>query len=685
MKRKIIISVIFLNYIAIFITCSFALDYSGINHLGPNDMGILDIEISGRTYTNILGKDGDFEESGKGQFDGWQPVYSHLKNVYASGDNHVLEVTPNGKHDRYFYTSYSKSSHSKMKSNTYYVILGDVTVKNNTNLNKVGIYPNGSNTFYDSTYSEWKYANISQVDQVQTVGSKFKTRDNVSYSYFIALGKFSDPQGDRTSASFQMDNVCVVELTDEEFNNYSVDQLIEKYKYVENSKSTMPFRITSCGKNLLNPNYIEIGGISSQDGVNIGDDKKYRLTSPVRVKTGHTYSVSTERNKLHELYKYKDGTYIGRESMTNPFKFTPNNTYNEVKITFGDSSISAEAHKVQIEKGEYSTTYEPYVASVSHISFPETMKGLNSINDNIADEVIISGTKQEVIQKTFHDIIDGSLEWNDTVSAPSNYPVPSFYTRIDDFISSNNLSTRSSFNFMVSAENIEVEPLSHVSKLSKDVAVTAHHEIDKLFVVLSKSYLDSQNSLTNSIDSVKQFLNTNPIVFIHELNTYMKYNLSSGPLVAYRNGTVFIEPVIKDVLSYNGELSISNPELPIENIQSIYKISPTGRILIESNEYSIGSDGTIVQISSAKQGEIYELIYHYSRELTTMPKVEVQVESSESSKIDYFIQNTTKNSSELDDLKSLINVLINMLNENETGNISIQYDENGNLTNITTQ
>ena len=172
----------------------------------------VDVDIGGELIVNFLGKDGDCEDISKWTFNSSTLVLDSNNNVV--GDN-CIKITINGSLGwGNMHTYITDQGNYKIDKTKYYLTSAYLKNGNGTNvrLNTAG----GSDTVTDTNMTR--------------VGVKTQPNDFTSDNYMIFDVTGSDGQYG------YVDGIMINEITQDEYNNLTVDQLLAKYPYTNSAK-----------------------------------------------------------------------------------------------------------------------------------------------------------------------------------------------------------------------------------------------------------------------------------------------------------------------------------------------------------------------------------------------------------------------------------------------------------------
>lgn len=225
-----------------------------------------------------------------------------------------------------------------------------------------------------------------------------------------------------------IDAIMVNEITEYEYNNLTVDELMQKYPHISGTKSVSNTRIKSVGKNLC-PfiyDFTETYGGKFDVINNIGFQhdfvsRNYVMGVKKQIKSG-TYTISCNHNlqngKQIAFTFRKEGVLDTIDQISTYFNVGDTNktvTVGEGYNFFCIGRVGAPTapsnvivSNIQLEEGSTATTYEPYKELISYITLSEGVDELHSLPNGVKDEVtpdgeLIKRIKEHVLQES--DII----------------------------------------------------------------------------------------------------------------------------------------------------------------------------------------------------------------------------------------------------------------------------------------
>ena len=117
----------------------------------------------------------------------------------------------------------------------------------------------------------------------------------------------------------------------------------------------------------------------------------------------------------------------------------------------------------------------------------------------------------------------------------------------------------------------------------------------------------------------KAYLNQYPITLIYQLATPIEIPIqTSGSVVSYPSGTVYIEPFVADAGIYANKMEVLYSDLPIKALEKLSKVDfDTGlETELDVSETVIAGDKLSFTHPDLEAGDIVFFVYEYDREST---------------------------------------------------------------------
>ncbi|WIF94313.1 hypothetical protein [Caminicella sporogenes] len=273
--------------------------------------GQVSVTVKGRTYTNLLGDDGDCEDTTPWDYNVGAIATVSLDSANKIYGSNSLKVVFNGS------STFVGRSISLLNGKYYlmssYIRSSDGTI-------------NGATTIRKSDGSYIKNTGITNTTFTRD-GYKFVADGTEEY-----IGIFAS-SGDGVNY-INLDGVMLVEITEDEYNNLTVDELFEKYPYVNGTKSTAPIRLKVVGKNLVRNG-------NGEEGIKYWKDKTATLTldngyfKVTSDSSGYKYVVS-DIIKVKKNTTYKLSVKAKSDGVANCYVRVMN---KELTVNLGASSI----------------------------------------------------------------------------------------------------------------------------------------------------------------------------------------------------------------------------------------------------------------------------------------------------------------------------------------------------------
>lgn len=578
--------------------------------------GQVSVELSGRTYTNLLGSNGDCENLNYFNYAWYASVTNTSDSVFG---NNAIKVRATSDVEEHYQ---GKENYIPTEEGKYYFVSGYCKV--NSGLGEIRVINGASSTVRFTNVGIWERKGY-KIRPNGNIGIRLQVLDDSGNRIFAGNGE---------NAIF--DGVMLVEITLDEFNNLTVDELLEKYPYINDIKSTVSTRLKVVGKNLVrNGNGEEglnywydslnatgtwdtnekafkvvsaVNGDVVSDFLKISPSKQYTISAKVKSdgvngsfvavqwydKAGNFIS-STEGNRVTST------TYATSTELATP----PKNAVIAKISLFNTNAHTAYFKEVQLEQGDTATSYEPYKESIRYYTLPDGVDGLHSLPNDTKDEVTDSGkliqrTKKYVLQAS--DIVTVLNSGTDTTIAITN--------EITDMITQTN-SIDGSTRIEGWIEGINTDNSDSTNANRVYYTYSTDKKI-RFILPYGTTLTDAQNILagTTLIYQLRQ-----------DQDSVKTYELNTTPLTAFENGTIIIEPVIKfEMKPTAGVITIPQTDYPINFVESVKEINidESGSRTYIDVDYT--HDDTTITITNADDTKLYQVVYHYPQELTTIPE-----------------------------------------------------------------
>ncbi|MFZ5986011.1 MAG: S8 family peptidase [Bacillota bacterium] len=413
--------------------------------------------------------------------------------------------------------------------------------------------------------------------------------------------------------------------------------VVEKRPVVEDNffsgaKHNRPIRIKSIGKNIFN------GKLKSGEFVEGFPDRC--ITADYLPVIPGTYCLQ----KLATPNQWSAiAVYDINRNFISYISNTPNSVYTfgvpengrYIKVKFDDPMDVIEKASVQITKALVESAYESYRESDAYIpvdllSLPNGQK--NEINLSTAEYKKAVGKH----------ILDGNIEWSSFGSDSK-----AVWAYLTNWRNTNNSVAFGSAN--------------------PSAAVCFNDQLGCLRISDSFTYANSENTFRlylpkantgiTDLTSFKQYLNNHPVTLIYQLENPEVYKLDVEPVTCYENGTIVIDYAVKNVGVYNNGLAVKNKELPIESIESIYKIINGARLRVDKDKITLAPNGLSFTIVGAQWGEMYEYVYSYDPGQSIVPTIKYSVPTNLDAQMNDNTEAIRQHSQEISNLKAEIQIL----------------------------
>lgn len=631
--------------------------------------GQVSVGLNGRTYTNLLGNDGDFkvDSNADGLADGWvgtaSGTYSITNNIQSfiatATGGYIKRFTTNGYsgNDKIYLVAEVKAD----SSSVYLQLYDGVTV--------TPVYHSGSGNFE-------KLSLIKTLDSNPTECSP--------YIKDIRASGWTE---------IQVKKVMMINLT-QLFgvgNEPTLAECDEMFSYVNGTKSVDNVRIKPVGKNLVRNGNGEEGvqywtaGINSfSTGFNNGtitfdgtyfvitdsasQGNAFYQTIPVKRNTDY-YLSFTGINAAIYVYGVDTKSLITTLSASGTFN-TGENDKIDIAIYSSSAYTEVKCKEIQLEEGTTATTYEPYKESIRYITLPQGVDGLHSLPDGTEDKITDDG---KLIKRINKIALDGSLNWS-IVTDNTGYKKLRAVTSLS-FTSNAKCIKYTSKDLSVNPGSESADVLYIGTGNQFDITVSdvdsgwgesytpSSDDIKRYFN--GWQYVDgiTWNSVTGNGETADATTSLNsspsdyiPYTLIYQLAVEETYDLNLTPLTAFANGTVYFEKAIPEVSFYdsvNG-CQVSDTKYPISSIDFIHKINieDGSYVALDVSQAVIAGDGLSFTHPDLADGDLVDWDYFYAEELATYPEVTYTVPTNLKSQVNSntdAINQLSKNVQNLDD------------------------------------
>jgi hypothetical protein len=518
------------------------------------------LTVKGRTYTNLLGSDGDCESTS-----GWLNFFtSHVldsSNKVFNSYGFKVSLTQSGT-----YALYKPKSGVSLDPSKYYMF--SIYLKNGNLSNGMRVYTEVSNQHTDFVTG----TTFKRVALILTPSSVASTTN-----FDIQLNGNSGEYG-------YVDGVMLNEITADEKNTLTVDQIMERYPYINGTASTGPMEIKSVGKNLFDKSKIKTGIYGIADGLYHSEYTSYYCSQGfIRVKPGANLSTNCSV-VVYDINKNVLPQWVSGALPSNCYYIT---VY----------CLKTAIDSVQIEYGSTATIYEPYKESTSY-----TDAELNSLPNGVCDTVdLVSGlytqnTKKYILQSA--DII--TMQTGTNVDyAIANKPI--------DYIG---YGTYYGNNTKLEGKN----ELFGLPDATSSIGYYATNlATNNIYVAYAKG--------TTLTQAQTDLAGKNLIYQLAEPDEPKQ--LKPQPLLAHSGGSIIISHrVIFAAKPASGVITVpvDKQKWPIKSIVSVKKY--VGGIASEDATVSAFTT-TTVTLTGADNTAEYQVIYDYPPELSTLPTINI--------------------------------------------------------------
>ena len=513
--------------------------------------GQVSVSLFGNTRTNLLGDAGDFET-----LTGWTELIS------TAGGTSTLSTTQklfSGNSIRFNNTGGSLLRHrdiSGLDATKYYEVTVYVFIESYTSGGfRLMLSDSGGFTNLVSANP-----NYTVLNQWQRIKLKFTGKNAI---------RISVENGVTTTGIAYFDGGMLREVTLAEFND--ANNLTPGY--INATKSTFPEggRIKSVGKNLFDGKW-ESGTLSTVSGIESVNASLIRFVNFIRINPSTQYEISNNAvgfaGGLTRYYMFYDSNknFISYLDTFSQFT-TPSNAYY-VRVTVSAGISEDNKTKTQIALGSTSTAYEvfknggeAYIPALDLKSVPNAKDEIREVSGRVehvkrvSDDVIINGNSIEII---------GS---GDNVQ------------RVRTIV----------YDPYVGGLNSQIDGRTRVpgwNETANLLAPATTADIGKYYSGSDKriDFYFALGTFAN-LNAAKAWFNANPQLLTYQLLEFVTTPLTNlGQLTAHPNGTIFIEPIVKQSNTHGEGIYLNQP---IRWLESVSRIDGSTETLINPSNVTI--------------------------------------------------------------------------------------------------
>jgi hypothetical protein len=376
-----------------------------------------------------------------------------------------------------------------------------------------------------------------------------------------------------------------------------------------NTKSTVgAMRIKSVGKNLFDGKW-ELGAFHGTTGALFPATDRIRVKNFIKVKPNTAYSltisgtggnavVGYDINK-NNVYPIKGSSllYIYSTSQTYIGFITGENVhYLKFMTLTTDFNTTA-----QLEEGVVLTAYEPYTESTQYLP---NVGELRSLPNGTKDEIRVSDGK--LIKKIKEYVLQASdITQIYTNASQVNYV---WIKKPLDFIYYDSTSSNGEQAFNVEGYKNYVYG-SGYDNIENIGCIGSSGHNNYFYLITSKEMATLEQARAELVGKALNYQLATPIEIPIQ---------TSGSLVSYPSGTVYIEPFVADAGIYTDKMSVLHQDLPIKVLEKLLKIDfMTGlETELDVSDAIIAEDKLSFTHPDLVDGDIVFFTYEYDREST---------------------------------------------------------------------
>jgi hypothetical protein len=393
-----------------------------------------------------------------------------------------------------------------------------------------------------------------------------------------------------------LDGLMITEIPQSDYDNLTTDQLLDKYPYVNDIKHVEANRVKVVGKNLFDGEYkigfldtdgsiISTGNVASIKYIPVKKGVSYTIKNHDFTVNQHVRRVAFyDRGKSTGVLIYDTPNGGGTRTVT-----APENGYIRFSVT-NNTDIFTKCSVVEGSVGL--SEHEPYTETTRY--FDKSLKSLpNGTKDTIDNNGLYTkrlSDLQDITGTTYASIDTATYTDVDVVKTTAFSAMRATTTGVNGFAR------------VLNKDGVE---LSEVAQADIDLTASVgkyyvHTDKTIWFIVADGTYAD--------VDGARTGLGTSKVMF--ELATPTTEQLPLQPLQSQASGTIYNEPVTRELLTYDTGLTLTNDlRLADKNfIESLYKVDGETKTPIALADVTVAS-ATSLTISGANDDEQYEIVY----------------------------------------------------------------------------
>jgi hypothetical protein len=426
-------------------------------------------------------------------------------------------------------------------------------------------------------------------------------------------------------------HIMLVNLTLLNETETDINKLLAKYPYVNGTKSTISAsRLKSVGKNF---NKCELSTLYKKEfktSNNTSNDFRVYLLNSINTSDIHSYTtfISGQFSRpitVSQSKKYYIRLGINGSAQDNKITFTDIPIFLEsgtYTISFTGLTISVNNvnfTSMQLEKGTVATPYEPYTESTQYFTAKDSVGKiieLRSLPNGTKDEVRVSEGK--LIKR----VSDEVKLWEVLDTVLSGGESENFYA-----LSGSNILTNL---FYESSTNIQFARVNNYPGKGTSSYPEVQETDNYIWRITSTGTInikipkaDIEGDFT--VAKGQQWLQQKQVTLTYQLATPIEIPIqTSGSLVSYPSGTVYIEPFVADAGIYTDKMEVLYSDLPIKVLEKLSKIDFTTGLETELDV----SDAVIAENKLSfthpdlTSGDIVFFVYEHGAE-GTLPETEI--------------------------------------------------------------
>jgi hypothetical protein len=490
-------------------------------------------------------------------------------------------------------------------------------------------------------------------DRIRLDGENVETAEivNPTLNTLYKIIKVEDMTADRgatirsrygSNAGSDTSEMLVYEMFALDITNYpnlynlTASQIDELYDYyVEKGiKHVEANRLKVVGKNLFDGK-LEAGSLSA--GVPDSTTDRIRSANYIKIEPNKQYTISNDKGAISPNFFWYDMSKSYISVSTTATATSPANAfYCKFKYNISGSDLTT---KVQIEQSSTATTYEPYTETTRYFD-----KSLKSLPNGTKDTIDNNGSYTKRVSNEY-TLVEADITTLETRPNAQRVKIvlPNFKASTSANVISNNVI------------------LSNFVEISNILAETGDYNGFGYYTGTSSDiYLYYSIGTYANLAAAKTALAGTKLYY--ELATPFTEQLALQPLQSQASGTIYNEPITRELLTYNTGLTLTN-DLRKANknfIESLYKVDGETKTPIALTSVT-ATNSKLITITGASNYDTYEIVYETELGNSTRAELSYKYPLNQVAQLDDVSKVTYNTSKEFTSHKAVTDKFMNSL------------------------